>query len=54
MNRFCYPTTNLPDDRVQAILVDVDYGLLSVRRAALDLGWTPDEVQIVVWGEVRQ
>jgi hypothetical protein len=29
-------------------------GFFSVRYTAGLLGWTPDEVQICMWGEVRQ
>jgi hypothetical protein len=37
-----------------AVLNAVRAGMRSVRRAAHDLGVSPDEVQMEVWGEIRQ
>jgi len=38
----------------KAILDEVARGFRSVRNAAKILDLTPDEVQILVWGELRQ
>ena len=40
-------------DSVYKILTDADNGLMSVRMAADKLDWTLDDVQMVMWGEVR-
>jgi hypothetical protein len=38
----------------QALFVKVREGNASVRYAARKLGWTPEQVQMAVWGELRQ
>jgi hypothetical protein len=38
---------------VWTILLRVDRGEMTVRAAAELLGWTMDDVQEVLWGEVR-
>ena len=56
MNRLNHPP--LPDSmsegEVQRLLDEVFEGMRSVRRAAADLGWTTDAVQLVIWGDIRQ
>lgn len=45
--------SNAAHDRIE-ILDEVRRGLRSVRNASLALNWTDEEVQMAVWGEVRQ
>ena len=44
--------SDLPKDEVEAILQKVGDGLMTVRLAAELLGWTMDEVQEAIWGEI--
>jgi hypothetical protein len=45
--RDCEPFT---EATILAMVID---GHMSVRRAARELDWTMDDVQIAIWGEVR-
>ena len=38
---------------VWRILIQVEDGMMSVRKAADILNWTMDDVQMVMWGEIR-
>ncbi len=39
---------------VNKVLYKAVWGFGSVRWAALALGWTTDDVQLAIWGEIRQ
>lgn len=56
MNRFKHPPppAEMNEAQLQRLLDEVFEGMRSVRRAAVDLGWTTDDVQLVIWGEIRQ
>ena len=45
--------SNAAHDRIE-ILDEVRRGMRSVRNASLALNWTDEDVQMAVWGEVRQ
>ena len=41
-------------ERVRRVLAEVEAGMRSVRSASRALMWTDEEVQMAVWGEIRQ